>query len=83
MDCSKTDHEHVTGEQNLPYGNDSPKRIKLHIVAGGADIRMFWVLVSWAVRSRWHKQSRCPCTIVVGEFDMFGEFDNREFFPHF
>jgi len=22
-------------------------------------------------------------TIVVGEFDMFGEFDNREFLPHF
>ena len=21
--------------------------------------------------------------IVVGEFDMFGEFDNREFLPHF
>jgi len=24
-----------------------------------------------------------PYTIVVGEFDMFGEFDNPEFLPHF
>ena len=27
--------------------------------------------------------ARNVCTIVVGEFDMFGEFDNREFLPHF